>query len=422
MLHSHGLIPSWRRRLESQLAATQAAIAPQPRDPRLPLAFAVADPLALLSQFVAPSSAPLASDGEEVVARQRRQLAFQKLRHDATTPPRPSQVAPADRAKGGTTVLGRRPIQPPTAQPPNANQTARAQLAGLPPRLNHGQWQALERQLNGAIPTMPTGPHTNGAHQTSSNLLARLSQQIAAPNSAAPAALPAAASPGSAARLAQPGQMPVAPALRAATRLRPASPPFHRVDQAPQPAGPAPARSATVSLRHTMPTAQLHQLALPAAGPAQGAAIADPSNSTATAASDGATTAPTFNGRGMAGGANQATGGPAGVQSAAPHTAWGLLQQMTRRPGPATTQADPARPNPIAAAVTTVQPAPIAGQPAASNMPAPGAPNGPLLPPAVQNTFNVQVHMEGQTVDENELANQLNRILQTQARRFGIEL
>jgi hypothetical protein len=42
--------------------------------------------------------------------------------------------------------------------------------------------------------------------------------------------------------------------------------------------------------------------------------------------------------------------------------------------------------------------------------------------PAVRNTFNVEVHMEGHPAEEEELAARLNRILVEQARRFGIDV
>lgn len=57
---------------------------------------------------------------------------------------------------------------------------------------------------------------------------------------------------------------------------------------------------------------------------------------------------------------------------------------------------------------------------------APEAAALPQLPapplPAVQNTFNVQVHMEGSPADEEALAARLNRILVEQARRYGIDV
>jgi hypothetical protein len=43
--------------------------------------------------------------------------------------------------------------------------------------------------------------------------------------------------------------------------------------------------------------------------------------------------------------------------------------------------------------------------------------------PAVQNTFNVTVHMEGGLAgNEEELAERLTRILVDQARRYGIDV
>ncbi len=47
----------------------------------------------------------------------------------------------------------------------------------------------------------------------------------------------------------------------------------------------------------------------------------------------------------------------------------------------------------------------------------------PALVPAVQNTFNVTVHLTGGLEgNEDELAERLGRILVEQARRYGIDV